>query len=60
VLRAVRQHECDRIALLHAEEPQALGGALDLSSELGVGRRAFEELERRVVGYCCTELRIRS
>ena len=61
VLRAVRQHERDRVALLHAEEPQALGGALDLLAELGVGRGAPEELERGVVGVgAATEPRIRS
>ena len=50
VLRAVRQHERDRVALLHAEQAQPLGGALDLVAELGVGRGALEELERDVVG----------
>ena len=49
VLRAVRQHERHRVALLHAEQAQALGGALDLVAELGVGRGALEELERDVV-----------
>ena len=50
VLRAVRQHERDRVALLHAEQAQPLGGALDLVAELGVGGGALEELERDVVG----------
>ena len=50
VLRAVRQHERDGVALLHAEQAQPLGDALDLGAELGVGRGALEELERDVVG----------
>ena len=50
VLRAVRHHERDGVALAHAELAQPLGGARDLVAQLGVGRLAAEELERDVVG----------
>ena len=48
VLRTVRQHESDGVALLHAQQAKALGSPLDLQAHLGVGGHATEELERRV------------
>ena len=45
VLRAVRENERDGVALLHAEQAQALGGAIDLLAHLGVGGLRAEELE---------------
>jgi hypothetical protein len=49
VLRAVRQHEGDPVARLHAEVTQARGRTLDLFAELGVGGAGSEELQRVMV-----------
>ncbi len=46
VLRAVRQHDRDPVAMRHTEAAQALGGAVDLLAQVAVGRGGAEELER--------------
>ena len=58
MLWAIRQHQGDGIALLHAEQSQAFGGAQHLFPQLGVGGGRPEELERNVVAifaYGCLE-----
>ncbi len=46
VLRTVREHDRDPVAVRDAEAPQALGRAVDLLAQVAVGRRGAEELER--------------
>jgi hypothetical protein len=45
VLRAVRQHEGDAVAGLHAEALEAVRDALDLLAEFAVGHALAEEVE---------------
>lgn len=45
VLRAVREHDRDRVARADAELSEPLGGAIDLLAQLRVGRLGAEELE---------------
>ena len=49
VLRAVRQHDRDRVAGLHAQVAKRRGGAGDLPLELAVRRGPAEELQRRCI-----------
>ncbi len=45
MLRAVREHERDPIALADAQSPQSLGCACDLRAEFAVARDGAEELQ---------------